>query len=763
VRYKKLSAPFRSASSLSQETKQKRTIMNTTFTTAKLSTLVLAITLASSSLFGQQTGSVWVKIPSAQDLSIGTVGGRLMTSSSKVNTLISTYTIHSIEKAFPASRTAALQDVYELNCSCDEQDLLQAVAREHDVFVSPEIGPHYEVLFTPNDYFLSVQNDYALNLIKAQEAWNYTTGSSSVVIAITDSNFDPQHEELQGKYTYMTQGLTGTSIAHGTAVAITAGGATNNSVGKSSVGYNSQLQLRGMNYNEILAASYSGAKIINASWASSCTFSQYAQDVITEVYNNGSLVIASAGNGTTCGGASNLVYPASYEHVLSVSSVGPQDNHERFPGNPSITHQHNSQVDICAPGYDVSISSTSGSYVTGTGSSYAAAYVSGTAALILSINPCLSPADLTYILKTSADNIDALNANYFGTIGTGRLNTTSAIQLALSFSTLEIGAIVRKGCETTDQAIQLEAVSGVAPFTAVWSNGSTGMEMITNVPGVYTYAVTDANGCVTSGSVTLEQVTLLSYTSTVENVLCNGDSNGSIDLTVNGGTAPYSYEWESGEVTEDLSGLSAGAYRVDVTDAGGCTFAATFEITAPSALTLAVSSVNPTYQTNGTVDLTVNGGTGSYNYLWSNGSVTEDLTGVGAGIFAVTVTDANGCQATETVTLHFESAVDTDNNTQVGVTDADGSPALAAGVEESTSAMAVRVYPNPATDYVTVNLSIDGEATLTLSDLNGKIISTGVYTAGMVQLDVQDLSNGTYLVQVTTAGGAAQTHRMIKR
>ncbi len=176
-----------------------------------------------------------------------------------------------------------------------------------------------------------------------------------------------------------------------------------------------------------------------------------------------------------------------------------------------------------------------------------------------------------------------------------------------------------------------------------------------------------------------------------------------------------------------------------------------------------MSSVNPTYQTNGTVDLTVNGGTGSYNYLWSNGSVTEDLTGVGAGIFAVTVTDANGCQATETVTLHFESAVDTDNNTQVGVTDADGSPALAAGVEESTSAMAVRVYPNPATDYVTVNLSIDGEATLTLSDLNGKIISTGVYTAGMVQLDVQDLSNGTYLVQVTTAGGAAQTHRMIKR
>ena len=97
-------------------------------------------------------------------------------------------------------------------------------------------------------------------------------------------------------------------------------------------------------YNEMLSATYSGAKVINCSWSSSCSYNGYAQQVIDEVYNNGSVIVASAGNGSTCGGASNLVYPASYNHVISVTSIGAMDNHERFMGNPSTTHQHNSMA-----------------------------------------------------------------------------------------------------------------------------------------------------------------------------------------------------------------------------------------------------------------------------------------------------------------------------------------------------------------------------------------------------------------------------------
>ena len=730
-------------------------------TSGKISTLVLALAMTSG-LFGQQTGSVWVKIPAAQELSIGMMNGRLNTSSQKVNTLIAAHNVQSIEKAFPASRNAALQDVYEVTCACDENDLLQAVAAEHGIFVSPEIGPRYEALYTPNDFSLAVPNDYALTLIKAQDAWNYTTGSSSVVIGITDTNFDPQHEELQGKFTYMTSGLTNSNVAHGTAVAITAGGATDNAIGKSAIGYNTQLQLRGMTYNEILAASYSGAKIINASWVSGCSFSQFAQDVITEAYNNGSLVIASAGNGSTCGGAANLVYPAAYQHVLAVTSVGPQDNHERFPGNPSITHQHNASVDISAPGYDVTISSTSGSYVNGTGSSYAAAYVSGTAALVLSVNPCLTPANIEYILKASADNIDVLNANYAGTLGAGRLNASAAIQLALSFSTLQVGSTVVRSCETTDQTIVLNGLSGDAPFTAAWSTGATGMELTTAVAGVYNYAVTDANGCIANGSVTVEEVTLLSHNADLTHVLCYGADNGSIDLIVNGGVAPYTYSWDNGATTEDLDGLVAGGYRVDVTDAFGCTFSASFDITAPAAIELTATGIDPTVATTGSIDLTVNGGTGTYTYNWSNGAQNEDLNGLNGGIYTVEVTDANGCSASTSVELEFATIGNFNGSTATGETDSDNGASSTAGVEEVTAAVELTVYPNPATDYVNVVNNSDQAVTIVLMDGQGKVVFQTEQLNGTQQINLDGMANGTYFIKGFTTAGQVFAKQLIK-
>ena len=747
---------------MSQETTTKKyNAMKTKNTTsAKISTLVLALAMTSGSLFGQQTGSVWVKIPGAQELSIGMLNGRLNTSSQKVNGLIAAHNVQSIEQAFPASRNAALQDVYEITCGCDENDLLQAVAAEHTIFVSPEIGPRYEELFTPNDFYLSVPNDYALNLIKAQDAWNFTTGSSSVVVGITDTNFDPQHEELQGKYTYMSTGLVNSNVAHGTAVAVTIGGATNNSVGKSSIGYNTQVQLRGMTYNEILDASYSGAKIINASWVSGCTFSQYAQDVITEVFNNGSLVIASAGNGTTCGGATNLVYPAAYEHVLAVTSVGPQDNHERFPGNPSITHQHNASVDICAPGYDVSISSTSGSYIIGSGSSYAAAYVSGTAALILSANPCLTPDNVEYILKASADNIDQLNANYAGSLGSGRLNASAAVQLALTFSTIEVGSTVVRSCETTEQTIVLNGLSGDAPYTATWSTGATGMDLTTAVAGVYNYAVTDANGCIANGSVTVEEVTLLSHNSDLTHVLCYGASNGSIDLTVNGGVAPYTYSWDNGATTEDLEGLEAGSYRVDVTDASGCTFSANFEIVEPAAIELTANGIDPTLSTTGSIELNVIGGTGDYTFNWSNGAQSEDLSNLNGGIYTVAVTDANGCTASTSVELEFATIANFDGSTADGETDGDAG-ASSAGITEET-VLTYSVYPNPTADAITISTDSDEELTVLIMDNSGKIVVSHEHMIGQIKVDMSQLPAGTYHVKAESNSGSTLNTQVIK-
>ena len=577
------------------------------------------------------TGSVWVKIPSASSLGIHQTAGTLSTNSVELNTLISGYSISAMYPAFPSSRNAELQQVYQLDCSCDETDLLYAVSNLKGIMVSPELGPHYETLNTPNDFYLNFQNDYALNLIQAQNAWGLTQGSSSIQIAITDSNFDFDHEELVGKLVYADTTLTNSNVAHGTAVAITAAGETNNSTGKSSIGFNSMLQLRGMSYNELLNATYSGAKIVNASWVSGCSFSTYGQQVVNEVFNNGTLIVASAGNGTTCNNASNLVYPASFENVLSVTSIGPNDNHERFIGNTASTHQHNAMVDLSAPGYDVAISTASGVYVSGTGSSYAAAYVSGAAALVLSVKPCLAVADLVQILKSSADVINTINPQYAGLIGTGRLNVEAALQLALTYSTLAVESTVVLECGTTTQTIAVNPLSGDAPYSIIWADGNTNLNYQTLTAGNYIFTVTDANGCIatTSNNVNnnslvfnplpalpIATITQPNCSISTGTITVNSPGAGSFLYTV---TSSSGGAYSSSNNTGIFTNLTpATAYNITITNsATGCTSPALNVVVnaVPSrAATPTVTIIDPTCTiATGTISITSLGA----NYTYS--------------------------------------------------------------------------------------------------------------------------------------------------
>ena len=145
------------------------------------------------------------------------------------------------------------------------------------------------------------------------------------------------------------------------------------------------------------------------------------------------------------------------------------------------------------------------------------------------------------------------------------------------------------------------------------------------------------------------------------NVDCNGNSTGSIDITVTGGTAPssLSYAWSNAAVTEDINTLAAGTYTVTVTDGNGSTATTSVTITEPAVL--AASGVTTDVLCNGNstgaIDLTVSGGTAPYNFVWSNGATTEDVSGLAAGTYTVTVDDANGCDPVYTFTITEPSAL----------------------------------------------------------------------------------------------------------
>jgi subtilisin family serine protease len=317
-------------------------------------------------------------------------------------------------------------------------------------------------------------------LIWAQAAWDVTHGTEKV--AISDQNYWVNHEELAGKVLHYDATNTA-SQGHGTAVATAVAGNTNNGVGISSIGYDTKVGLFRMNYNEVLAAAYDGYKVINMSWTSGCSYNQYIDDALHEAYGQGVFLVASAGNGTTCGGPTELVYPAAYNVVFAVSSVDHNDSHDN--PNGGIPHQYNSSVDLTAPGYNVPITAAPGWYLFGSGTSYAAPIVAGTAGLIISAFPGISPAQIKYILQTTATNIDAQNPNYVGMLGAGRLNAGYAVKTALAYyiSSQNSGGLVNPDKETIDDDYEVmddgnnghgNDVGGHDPSNPGQGNGNNG-------------------------------------------------------------------------------------------------------------------------------------------------------------------------------------------------------------------------------------------------------------------------------------------------
>ncbi|MFM7726643.1 MAG: SprB repeat-containing protein, partial [Flavobacteriales bacterium] len=143
----------------------------------------------------------------------------------------------------------------------------------------------------------------------------------------------------------------------------------------------------------------------------------------------------------------------------------------------------------------------------------------------------------------------------------------------------------------------------------------------------------------------------------IQNVSCFGSANGAIDLTVTGGSAPYAFTWSKGALTEDISGLTDGNYAVQVTDASGCSASQTYVLNAPPLLEITgYTTPDGCGNSNGSVSITVTGGSAPFTYFWSNGQFTEGIINVPAGSYTVVVTDAAQCSNTANFTVSGPSA-----------------------------------------------------------------------------------------------------------
>ena len=212
----------------------------------------------------------------------------------------------------------------------------------------------------------------------------------------------------------------------------------------------------------------------------------------------------------------------------------------------------------------------------------------------------------------------------------------------------------------------VSASGGTAPYTYSWSpSGGTNATATGLTAGTYTCTVTDANGCTSVQIITLSQpAQMVAGISSVSHVQCFSTASGTASIFVNGGVAPYTYSWNSTPVqtTATASGLAAGLYTCSITDANGNTTSVNVQINQPSAaLSATASGTNPTGfgLTNGTASVAISGGYTPYSIAWNTTPVqiTANLTGLAAGTFIATVTDAGGCVKQDTVILTQPTAL----------------------------------------------------------------------------------------------------------
>jgi len=361
--------------------------------------------------------------------------------------------VYQYKKAFPTARSASLRRTYLLSLgqAVFLTELMRLPGVSHAELIADEGG----LLYEPNDYSITAGNNRALDLVHTAEAFDLTHGSPEILVGVVDDGFDIIHEELQGKIGQYDDNSPHENN-HGTRVAGFIAADTGNAIGVSSIGFNTRLVLSGnfdsaatRNEEMFRLSQIPGVRVLNGSWYNGCSYSQVEDALYQSINDRGVVVVFAAGNGGQCGGPTNYLYPASYDSVIAVSSVGCsfpygtdhavygeiewEDSHQNTNDDPDSTHQHHDKVDLVAPGYAVPGAISAGNaYGKAWGTSYAAPQVAATCALILSVNPLLTAAQVRNILLDTTDDIYHLPANqpYTGMLGTGRLNVYRAVKTA---------------------------------------------------------------------------------------------------------------------------------------------------------------------------------------------------------------------------------------------------------------------------------------------------------------------------------------------
>ncbi len=351
---------------------------------------------------------------------------------------------------------------------------------------------------------------------------------------------------------------------------------------------------------------------------------------------------------------------------------------------------------------------------------------------------------------------------------------------------------------------------GTGPFTYSWSTNETGNTITNLSPGTYNCIITDANECTTEVEVIIldadDPCIGFAVQEQVMDVSCNGGNDGTIQLELIGGTAPFTANWDNEATGLSLEDLESGTYVVTITDENGCPLELSIDVNQPDALAISLNAQDESMmgENDGAITSTVEGGTSPYMYAWDNGMSTQDISDLPPGIYTLVVTDANGCSTTNEVEVQagavgcagFSASAEStmvscngDSNGTITVSPAGGTEPYnydwshASEIGATATDLPAGQYSVTVTDQEDCSTVIQAEVTepavLVLSLLaqdessqgenDGAITSTVeggtspymyAWDNGMSTQDISDLPPGIYTLVVTDANGCSTTNEV---
>lgn len=300
--------------------------------------------------------------------------------------------------------------------------------------------------------------------------------------------------------------------------------------------------------------------------------------------------------------------------------------------------------------------------------------------------------------------------------------------------------------------IDVSATGGSGSFDYIFGNDTTEMMLFENLAaGSYTITVLDSEGCTSTAEGVVQDAEAINVNINVMNVSCNGEGDGELNISANGGTNVFEYSLDNivfGSSPE-FTNLDPGVYNIYVMDSNDCIANDQVTVTEPDALGVTGNATNETADgaSDGAIDIDVTGGNGGYEFSWTGpdsfSSLEEDIDGLMMGDYTVTITDANGCEVSETF-------------------------GVAVGIVEVTGEIAFVAYPNPSNGIFNIEIQsgVSDRWDWSVMDMGGRVVANGQWigtTRGQVfPLDLSGVAAGNYTLRAIYGGEVANLQLLIQ-